>query len=89
MQFITKNITDLLSSGFHFIGNEKTDRLIKEGTEMEQPNIQVAYNQKENKNIKAYVKPQTTPRDDYHKLNRNERVITFRLRIGHNRLRKC
>ena len=67
-------------------GNEKADRLAKEGTEMEQPDIPITYNQKKSM-IKTYRKPQTPPHDDYHMLNRKEQVTIFRLRTGHSRLR--
>ena len=67
-------------------GNERADELAKEGTRLEQPDLPVSYHQKKMM-VKSIRKPSGPTRDDYHLLDRNEQVIIFRLRTGHNRLR--
>ena len=78
--------------GIH--GNEQADRLAKEGGQLEQHDKQVSYAE-EKAIIKALFKkkwkqqhPNSNPSDCYQKLNRPDQVILFRLRTGHNRLRK-
>ena len=66
-------------------GNERADQLAKEGSNMQQPDVPISYHQKKSM-IKAQRKPNLPSRDDYHLLNRQEQVIIFRLRTGHNRL---
>ena len=67
-------------------GNETADRLAKQGSSMQQPDVPMTYSRKKNL-IKTIRRPSTTSRDDYHLLNRQEQVTIFRLRTGHNRLR--
>ena len=66
-------------------GNEKADQLAKQGSEQEQPQSQLTFNEKKTL-IKQHRKQPTGPHDDYHLLNREGQVIIFRLRTGHNRL---
>nr|KAG5705274.1 hypothetical protein BaRGS_010725 [Batillaria attramentaria] len=72
-------------------GNEQADRLAKEGGQMEQEDRHVSYAE-EKTIIKALSKkkwkeqhPNFNESDSYHKLNRPDQVILFRLRSGHNR----
>lgn len=67
-------------------GNERADRLAKEGAVEEQPDVPVTYHQKK-RMIKSVRKPPTPAQDDYHVMDRPEQVIILRLRTGHNRLR--
>ena len=65
-------------------GNEKADELAKQGSGKEQEDNAVSY-----KEMKTIIKSLHRPnqiQDDYHKLDRQEQVIIFRLRTGHNRL---
>ena len=67
-------------------GNEKADKLAKQGSNGSQENKTVTY--KEIKNIiKNTRKPPEPPQDSYHLLDRQGQVIIFRLRTGHNRLK--
>jgi len=67
-------------------GNEKADRLAKEGAAEAQPEVLITYQQK--KNIIKSIRMGPAPtRDEYHDLSRPEQVIILRLRTGHNRLR--
>ena len=74
-------------------GNERADRLAKEGGSKEQTdksltyleaktNIKNSYNEKWKKQH-----PQTNQEDPYYKISRNDQVIIIRLRTGHCRLR--
>ena len=73
-------------------GNEKADILAKEGSTKDQVDKSTTY--KEAKTIikaKQHTKwlqqhPQHKTKDPYHLLSRQEQVIIFRLRTGHNRL---
>ncbi|BFZ11656.1 hypothetical protein BsWGS_14695 [Bradybaena similaris] len=67
-------------------GNERADRLAKEGATKEQPNVPITYHQKK-RIIKSTRKQPIPAQDDYYKMDRPEQVIIFRLRTGHNRLR--
>jgi hypothetical protein len=65
-------------------GNEKTDKLAKEGTQQQQVENPVGYTQR-----KIIIKSlHNTPQkqDSYHQLKRSEQTTIFRLRTGHNRL---
>ena len=67
--------------------NERADRLAKEGAAAEQsPDSTITYHEKRTI-IKAIKRADPLPKDDYHALDRNQQVIIFRLRTGHNRLR--
>jgi ribonuclease HI len=66
-------------------GNEKADRLAKEGAREEQPDSHVTYHQKK-KMIRSIRKSPASIQDDYQIITRQEQVI-FRLRAGHNRHR--
>ena len=74
-------------------GNEKADSLAKEGTQKEQTDKSVSYEE-----AKTIIKaqqwkkwqlqhPKYNPDDGYFSLRRREQVQIFRLRTGHNRLR--
>ena len=67
-------------------GNEKADKLAKQGATAEQPDMPVTYKEKKTI-IKNIRKKPPAPRDDYHSLNRQQQVIIWRLRTGHNRLK--
>ncbi|BFZ19231.1 hypothetical protein BsWGS_22270 [Bradybaena similaris] len=67
-------------------GNERDDRLAKEGATKEQPNVPITYHQRK-RIIKSTRKQPIPAQDDHHKMDRPEQVISFRLRTGHNRLR--
>ena len=60
------------------------DRLAKGGSKDTQPEVNLSYHEKKTI-IKSTFKGKTQ-RDDYHILNREDRVILFRLRTCHNRL---
>ena len=67
-------------------GNEEADKLAKQGSEMEQEENSVSYDEMKTV-VKALFKvPQ--PNDSYHQLTRQDQVIIFRLRTGHNKLNK-
>jgi len=66
-------------------GNEKADRLAKEGAKGVQPIASLPYDGK-CRIIKALYQPQPA-KDDFHRLTREEQVIVARLRTGHNRLK--
>ena len=75
-------------------GNETADALAKEGSRQERNDRSTSY-QEEKNTIKAWQQgkwkqhhPQANSADPYHKLTRQEQVIIFRLRTGHNRLRQ-
>ena len=65
-------------------GNEEADQLAKNGAADTQPEVNLTYHEKKTL-IKTTFKG-VTQRDDYHLLNREDQVILFRLRTGHNRL---
>ena len=65
-------------------GNEEADQLAKSGSKDTQPEVNLSYHEKKTI-IKSTFKGKTQ-RDDYHILNREDQVILFRLRTGHNRL---
>ena len=76
--------------GIH--GNETADSLAKDGGKMNQDNTQVTYAE-EKAAIKNFYKrkwkqqhPEYTRKDYSNKLEREEQVIIFRLRTGHNRM---
>ncbi|XP_041371496.1 uncharacterized protein LOC121385027 [Gigantopelta aegis] len=65
-------------------GNENADRLTKLGAAKEQEDNWVAYEE-----MKSHIKYLNRPlkqTNDYYLLSRQEQVIIFRLRTGHNRL---
>lgn len=65
-------------------GNDEADRMAKLGSDKEQTENSVSLTEM-NTIIKTLFRtPQ--PRDSYHQLTRQEQVIIFRLRTGHNRL---
>nr|KAG5700272.1 hypothetical protein BaRGS_022899 [Batillaria attramentaria]KAG5710737.1 hypothetical protein BaRGS_035139 [Batillaria attramentaria] len=65
-------------------GNDEADRMAKLGSDKEQTENSVNLTEM-NTIIKTLFRtPQ--PRDSYHQLTRQEQVIIFRLRTGHNRL---
>lgn len=65
-------------------GNERADKMAKMGARDDQPDNPVCLAES-NTIIKAIFKTPTTP-DAYHNLTRQDQVIIFRLRTGHNRL---
>ena len=68
-------------------GNERADRLAREGAESEQPSSRLTFEERKTL-IKSYRRnAQNTGHDSYHLMNREDQVILFRLRTGHNRLR--
>ena len=67
-------------------GNEAADRLAKEGARAPQEENQVTYDEKKTL-IKAAFRPAPTTEDAYHKLDRWQQAIIFRLRTGHCRLK--
>ena len=85
MQNKCRIILQWIPSHCGIAGNERADQLAKEGSNMQQPDVPISYHQKKSM-IKAQRKPNLPSRDDYHLLNRQEQVIIFRLRTGHNRL---
>ncbi|BFZ12914.1 hypothetical protein BsWGS_15953 [Bradybaena similaris] len=68
-------------------GNEKADRLAKQGSECEQIENEVTYFEKKRAS-QTVRKGQPPPKDKYPTLDRKEQIIIFRLRTGHNRLNK-
>ena len=66
-------------------GNEEADRLAKQGAEKEQTETPPASYAEMKTIIKSLHKP-PQHQESYHKLARQEQVIIFRLRTGHNRL---
>ena len=60
--------------------------MAKEGSEKEQEENSVTYTEIKTVAKSLFKVPQT--RDSYHQLTRQEQVIIFRLRTGHNRLNK-
>ena len=67
-------------------GNEEADKLAKLGAEKEQEENSVSYT--EMKTVIKSLFRVSQPRDSYSQLSRQEQVIIFRLRTGHNRLNK-
>ena len=65
-------------------GNEAADRLAKEGAKGVQFDQDLSYHEKRTI-IKSNFR-KSPKADDYHTLTRDEQVILFRLRTGHNRL---
>ena len=74
-------------------GNEEADKLAKEGAKLPQNNTCATYEETKTLIKKKYRKkwekehPGHNNEDAYHKLGREEQVLIFRLRTGHNRLR--
>ena len=66
-------------------GNEEADRLAKLGAGHEQETNSVSYDEMKTIIKSLFRTPQV--QDSYHSLTRQEQVIIFRLRSGHNRLR--
>lgn len=73
-------------------GNEKADNLAKEGSMQSQENLPITL-QEARTIIRAKQRerwltkhPDYNIKDPYHRLNRSDQVIIFRLRTGHNRL---
>ena len=67
-------------------GNEEADKLAKQGSEREQEENSVTYTEMKTVVKSLFKVPQ--PPDSYHQLSRQEQVIIFRLRTGHNRLNR-
>jgi hypothetical protein len=67
-------------------GNEKADKLAKEGVREEQPDSHVTYHQMK-KMIRSIRKPPASIQDDYQIMTKQEQAVFLRLRTGHNRLR--
>ena len=75
-------------------GNEKADTLAKEASSSEQTNEATSY-EEEKTLIKRKIQeewtkmhPNENKKDPYYQLTRREQVIIFRLRTGHNKLRR-
>ena len=66
-------------------GNEKADKLAKQGAKDEQPDKPVTYSEK--RTMIKYSRKRQKQKDDYHLLDREQQVIIFRLRTGHSRLK--
>ena len=74
-------------------GNEEADRLAKRGAEMAQTDRMTTF--KEAKTLVKAIQhsrwlqqhPKFERSDPYYQLSRNEQVIIFRLRTGHNRMK--
>ena len=75
-------------------GNDKADSLAKEASRSEQTNEPTSYNEEKtlikSKKQDEWTKqhPNNNKKDPYYQLTRHEQVIIFRLRTGHNRLRR-
>ena len=65
-------------------GNETADKLAKEGAKSIQFEEDLSYVEKRNLIKSTFRK--SRERDEYHFLSRQEQVVLFRLRTGHNRL---
>ena len=65
-------------------GNETADKLAKEGAKSIQFEEDLSYVEKRNLIKSTFRKSRET--DEYHFLSRQEQVVLFRLRTGHNRL---
>ena len=65
-------------------GNEEADKVAINGAAATQPEVNLTYHEK--KTLMKTTFTGKTQRDDYHLLNREDQVILFRLRTGHNRL---
>ena len=65
-------------------GNEEADKLAKQGSEMEQEENSTTYDEMRTVVKSLFKVPQ--PNDSYHQLSRQDQVIIFRLRTGHNKL---
>ena len=75
-------------------GNDEADRLAKEGSAMVQIEVDMSLAEVKTQ-IKAEIQtrwlknhPQFSNNDPFHNLHRDEQTILFRLRTGHNRLKK-
>ena len=75
-------------------GNEKADSLAKEASSSEQPEEATSYEEEKTlikRNQQEFWKtrhPNENKKDPYYLLTRREQVIVFRLRTGHNKLRR-
>ena len=79
-----KTVVQWIPSHCGIIGNEKADKLAKEGAKQDQEENAVSFTE-----MKTIIKSlHNTPQqqDSYHQLSRPEQTIIFRLRTGHNRL---
>ena len=79
-----KTVIQWIPSHCGINGNEKADKLAKEGAQQQQVENSVCYTE-----MKTIIKSlHNTPQkqDNYHQLNRFEQTTIFRLRTGHNRL---
>ena len=75
-------------------GNDKADFLAKTGSSMNQMEVETSYGE-EKTHIKRRMKkewanfhPNHNTKDPYYQLTRREQVTIFRLRTGHNRLKR-
>ena len=88
-----KTILQWIPSHCNIPGNEKADRLAKEGGKKEQQDQSITYTEaktiiKEKQKRKWLQQhPDHNPRDSFYQLSREEQVIIMRLRTGHCRLR--
>lgn len=79
-----KTVVQWIPSHCGIIGNEKADKLAKEGAKQDQEENAVSFTE-----MKTIIKSlHNTPQqqDSYHQLSRPKQTIIFRLRTGHNRL---
>ena len=79
-----KTVIQWIPSHCGIIGNEKADKLAKEGAKQDQEENAVSFTE-----MKTIIKSlHNTPpqQDSYHQLSRPEQTIIFRFRTGHNRL---
>ena len=67
-------------------GNERADKLAKEGATQEQRNQIITFQEK--KTLIKAIRKEDQQTDNYHCLDRARQVILFRLRTGHNRMNK-
>ena len=73
-------------------GNEQADRLAREGGQLDQEDRYTSYTDEKTivrtLTMKGWKQqhPNFNQSDSFHRLNRPEQVILFRLRTGHNRL---
>ena len=75
-------------------GNEKADALAKEASRSEQTDEATSYEEektlikRKQQELWKRMHPNNDKKDPYYQLTRQEQVIIFRLRTGHNRLRR-
>lgn len=79
-----KTVIQWIPSHCGILGNEKADKLAKEGAQQDQEENAVSFT--EMKTIIKSLHKTPQQQDSYHQLSRPEQTTIFRLRTGHNKL---